>query len=259
MPGGRTAAGLLAAGLAAVSAEMAEGAAALAGSSLVKVGRRRAPQNAWPSIGATKPTTTTVARRLHSTAVKPASLHATRNVPSFPIFNNGVYEANLPAGHRFPMDKYRRVRERDQERLGNGESPERSTGAGSGEVRTSFHVSPLATVDELTPAHCPSYVNRFLTGDQTEDEIRPVGLSLRVAMGSTVPSVALAERLQQPGRFVRRSARGESEEESLSRTRREGPGGKGRATGPSHRPGRPTLQVGRILRSEIWGGVWRLL
>jgi acetoin utilization deacetylase AcuC-like enzyme len=40
---------------------------------------------------------------------------------------------------------------------------------------TEFIVSPLATVEELTTTHSPEYVERFLTGDQTELEQRNVG------------------------------------------------------------------------------------
>ena len=195
MAGRRTAAGLLAAGLAAASAEMTAGAAAFAGSSLLRAVRRGVPRHAWPSIGAT--TTTSAVRRLHFTVAAPGSLTATRDVPSFPIYYNDVYEVNLPSGHRFPMDKYRRVRERVQARLTNADGLERSIGVGAGEVRTSFHISPLATLDELTTTHCPSYVNRFLTGNQTEDEIRAVGFpwsrqGVDRALSSTGGTVAAA-------------------------------------------------------------------
>ena len=67
------------------------------------------------------------------------------------LFYNDVYEFPLPASHRFPMDKYRLVREqlqRDLEPAG----------------LATFHVSPLATVDELSTAHCPAYIQSFLDG-----------------------------------------------------------------------------------------------
>lgn len=38
-----------------------------------------------------------------------------------------------------------------------------------------FRISPLATVEQLTTTHSSEYVNRFLTGDQTESEQRNVG------------------------------------------------------------------------------------
>ena len=39
------------------------------------------------------------------------------NRPYFPIYYNDVYEVDLPPGHRFPMDKYRRVREMVQKKV----------------------------------------------------------------------------------------------------------------------------------------------
>ena len=38
-----------------------------------------------------------------------------------------------------------------------------------------FCVSPLATVEELTTTHSPEYIQRFLEGDQTEQEQRNIG------------------------------------------------------------------------------------
>ena len=232
MAGRRTAAGgLLAAGLAAASAEMTAGAAAFAGSSLLRAVRRGVPRHAWPSIGAT--TTTSVVRRLHFTVAAPGSLTATRDVPSFPIYYNDVYEVNLPSGHRFPMDKYRRVRERVQARLTNADGLERSIRVGAGEVRTSFHISPLATLDELTTTHCPSYVNRFLTGNQTEDEIRAVGFpwsrqGVDRALSSTGGTVAAARAVCEEMRA--RSARGG--EDGEKEARRAAGTGKGDGTAP---------------------------
>ena len=39
------------------------------------------------------------------------------NTPFFRLFYNDVYEVNLPPKHRFPMGKYRKVRERVQEKV----------------------------------------------------------------------------------------------------------------------------------------------
>ncbi len=38
-------------------------------------------------------------------------------VPFFPIYYNDVYEVNMPPGHRFPMGKYRKVREAVQAKV----------------------------------------------------------------------------------------------------------------------------------------------
>lgn len=40
-----------------------------------------------------------------------------RPLPYFPIYYNDVYEVDLPKGHRFPMEKYRRVRLALQDRI----------------------------------------------------------------------------------------------------------------------------------------------
>jgi hypothetical protein len=37
--------------------------------------------------------------------------------PFFPIFYNDVYEVDLPPGHRFPMEKYRKVRMALQDKI----------------------------------------------------------------------------------------------------------------------------------------------
>jgi hypothetical protein len=40
-----------------------------------------------------------------------------QRLPYFPIYYNDVYEVDLPKGHRFPMEKYRRVRLALQDRI----------------------------------------------------------------------------------------------------------------------------------------------
>lgn len=90
--------------------------------------------------------------------------------PFFPIYYNDVYEVKLPPNHRFPMDKYRKVRELVQQGISSS-----SQTTNNQAVRCEFRVSPLATVEELTLTHCPEYVRRFMVGDQTNDEIRNVG------------------------------------------------------------------------------------
>lgn len=79
------------------------------------------------------------------------------------LFYNDVYEVPLPAGHRFPMEKYRKVRTKLQSEF--------DSGAG-----VTFIESPLATVDELATTHCRNYIQRFLTGEgMTAAEVRAVG------------------------------------------------------------------------------------
>lgn len=77
------------------------------------------------------------------------------------IFYNDVYEAPLPSEHRFPMEKYRLVREHVQRSL----CPNLAQ----------FHLSPFATKEELQVVHCPSYIDRYIDGNLTDREVRRVG------------------------------------------------------------------------------------
>lgn len=95
--------------------------------------------------------------------------------PYFPIFYNDVYEVKLPANHRFPMEKYRKVRLMVQERISSLSQEHQHA------VECDFRVSPLATFDELTLTHDVNYVRRFLNGDMTEAEIRNAGLPWSLA------------------------------------------------------------------------------
>ena len=74
--------------------------------------------------------------------------------PPCVFFYNDVYRVPLPAGHRFPMEKYRLVRERLQALL----SPRYAR----------FEVSPVASVADLCLAHDPEYVRRYCEGEFTE-------------------------------------------------------------------------------------------
>lgn len=67
----------------------------------------------------------------------------------------------LPPGHRFPMEKYRLLRERLRS---------------SGEfLDDDFLSPPAATFAELTRAHAPDYVLRVERGELTPQEIRVIG------------------------------------------------------------------------------------
>ena len=102
--------------------------------------------------------------------------------PYFPMYYNDVYEVILPQGHRFPMEKYRHVRELVQQSIDDD---------------TQFSVSPLSSWDELTTTHSPDYVERFLQGNLTEAEIRNVGFpwspsGVQRALSSTGGTIAAA-------------------------------------------------------------------
>ena len=79
------------------------------------------------------------------------------------LFYNDIYHVDMPPGHRFPMEKYRLVRRRLQWVLGPGQL-------------AAFSESPLASVKDLSTAHCPNYVARYVTGRFTDAENRAVGL-----------------------------------------------------------------------------------
>jgi len=91
------------------------------------------------------------------------------DAPYFPIYYNDVYEVDLPPGHRFPMGKYRKVREAIQTKLGSLTEEEKR------QVHCEFRVSPLATKEQLVTTHDDHYVHRYLTGDMTESENRNIG------------------------------------------------------------------------------------
>lgn len=74
----------------------------------------------------------------------------------------------LPPGHRFPMEKYRMLRERLW---------------ASGEFATTDFVEPLAaSFTELTRAHAPDYVLRVERGELTPAELKLIGFPWSVQM-----------------------------------------------------------------------------
>lgn len=76
------------------------------------------------------------------------------------LYYNDYYKVVLPPTHKFPMDKYRLVRDSVKERFGE---------------KVAFIESPLASREELESTHCPDYVTRFLEGTMSEREIRVSG------------------------------------------------------------------------------------
>ena len=74
----------------------------------------------------------------------------------------------LPPGHRFPMAKYARLRERL---------------AASGEFRPDdFRVPEAAGDDDILRAHCPRYLDRVATGALSPEEVRGIGFPWSEAM-----------------------------------------------------------------------------
>ncbi len=74
----------------------------------------------------------------------------------------------LPPGHRFPMAKYARLRERL---------------AACGEFRADdFRVPEAARDDEILRAHCPGYLARVRDGTLSAGEVRRIGFPWSAAM-----------------------------------------------------------------------------
>jgi acetoin utilization deacetylase AcuC-like enzyme len=72
----------------------------------------------------------------------------------------------LPSGHRFPMAKYRLLRERVA-----AEMPD-----------VALHEPEAATVGQLALAHAPSYIERVLSGALDAAEVRAIGFPWSPAM-----------------------------------------------------------------------------
>lgn len=120
--------------------------------------------------------------------------------PFYPIYYNDVYEVPLPPNHRFPMEKYRKVRERVQSAILS--SPQRQQDK---RVQCDFRVSPLVSLEDLVTTHCPDYVRRYMDGDQTEEELRNVGFpwspqGVDRSFSSTGGTVAAATAIGQARR-----------------------------------------------------------
>jgi hypothetical protein len=85
------------------------------------------------------------------------------NADIFKAFYNDVWHVDMPEGHRFPMHKYREVRETVQ----NDEAAEQGL--------INLTPSPLASAGDLRTTHCPEYINRYITGQLTPKENRNIG------------------------------------------------------------------------------------
>ena len=77
------------------------------------------------------------------------------------LFYADEFVLPLPPGHRFPMEKYRMLRER---LMASGEF-----------AKDDFCVPPAATFTELTRAHAPDYVLRAERGELSAQEMKLIG------------------------------------------------------------------------------------
>lgn len=75
------------------------------------------------------------------------------------VFYTDEFVLPLPQGHRFPMQKYRILRDKV---IGS-------------DCSVSLSIPPAATVGQLALAHCPSYVSRVELGDLSAVEQREIG------------------------------------------------------------------------------------
>jgi acetoin utilization deacetylase AcuC-like enzyme len=78
------------------------------------------------------------------------------------VFPSDRYPLPLPAGHRFPIAKYARLRQRLESHAAAGASIE-------------FVEPHAATDDELLRVHERAYVGRVLSGTLSRDEVRRIG------------------------------------------------------------------------------------
>ena len=77
------------------------------------------------------------------------------------LFYTDHFELPLPAGHRFPMDKYRLLRRRVSAADHHRDDP--------------LLVPPAASDEQLALAHCSTYIQRVQSGELTPAEIRRIG------------------------------------------------------------------------------------
>ena len=77
------------------------------------------------------------------------------------LFYTDHFELPLPEGHRFPMSKYRLLRDRIV--------------ANPLHAQDVLLVPPAATVQQLTLAHDPDYINRVFLGQLSDIELKRIG------------------------------------------------------------------------------------
>lgn len=82
----------------------------------------------------------------------------------------------LPTGHRFPMAKYRLLRERLEQR--------------AAALELELLVPPAASTEDLVRVHCPAYVERVRLGTLSEREQRKLGFPWSPAMAERTRRVS---------------------------------------------------------------------
>ncbi|WP_428828138.1 histone deacetylase [Azonexus sp. IMCC34842] len=84
------------------------------------------------------------------------------------LFYTDVFVLPLPAGHRFPMEKYSRLR---ASLLASGDFAE-----------TDFHLPPAASDAELARAHDPAYIHQVCSGTLPEKAQKAIGFPWSAGM-----------------------------------------------------------------------------
>ena len=78
------------------------------------------------------------------------------------IFYTDQFAIPLPAKHTFPVQKYAMLRKRLL--------------ASKQLAMENFHIPPAATLEDITRVHDEKYIQRFINGELTAGELRPIGL-----------------------------------------------------------------------------------
>ncbi len=125
-----------------------------------------------------------------SSVIQLNDLGATQ-VQKMKLFYNDLYEVTLPPGHRFPMQKYRMVRDVLEQDADISDLVE-------------FSPSPVASAGDLRTTHDPEYIKRFLCNQLTERENRNIGFpwsraSVKRALSSVGGTVAAMHAVCRDG------------------------------------------------------------
>lgn len=86
----------------------------------------------------------------------------------FKLYYSDTFVLPLPPHHKFPMQKYRLLRDR----IADWVTPDRAV----------LLVAPAASDEQLVAAHTPDYVRRVAAGELSEVEIRRIGFPWSPAM-----------------------------------------------------------------------------
>ena len=98
--------------------------------------------------------------------------------PYYSIYYNDVYEVPLPPKHRFPMSKYKQVRERIQkqlQQLQNEKNNDNIENKSTSTIQYKMQISPLVSIQDLQTTHDERYIHRYLSNQLTDIELRNIG------------------------------------------------------------------------------------